>query len=529
MKKLKSKINKVFRSVVTYKPTLLDIILLVAFLISAYIRFWQIGNFNFAFTFDQARDMLEIRPMAHFQDFKLTGPTTSINGLLLGPYYYYYLLPAYWLGEGSPQALTAWNVVSFLATGLILYFAVKKFDRFGAFFVTLFFLLSPQLFVITSYFWNANAAVYFGALFFLSIYLYSKKQTTFNLFLITVFAALAVQFEAAFGIVCLSYAFILAVISRDKTKVKVFIFTAIPLFVPQLLFEVAHNFQMTRYFMSIFNSQSVLGVKTPFADVFRGHYLAITDMFEGQMMLKYGYGYYYLIASLLVLFGSKTTRKLAVYLFGFLIASFIFYMIIYHHPLKVWYLQGYRVWYLFVFGSAISVVVTKIKSFNSSTLKAIFFGLIAFLLIKNFYLVLQDKYNVIAKSQASNDPKNARNIVNTIDWVYDQARRESFEAYSYVPEVLDYPYQYFYWWYGTKEFGYTPTVASYSLIDVPIYLNKPERFISTIGGGKTDKIGLIYERKSKYKDWLNQFSDYCVIVKKDFPWEVSAEWREKCK
>jgi len=49
---------------------------------------------NFAFTIDQARDILFIRQIANFHPV-LVGPTTSINGVFLGPFWYYFNLPAF--------------------------------------------------------------------------------------------------------------------------------------------------------------------------------------------------------------------------------------------------------------------------------------------------------------------------------------------------------------------------------------------------------------------------------------------------
>jgi hypothetical protein len=159
-----------------YRPDILDVLYVFALIASAYIRFWQVKDFNFAFTFDQARDMLEIRPMAYLMDLKLTGPTTSINGLLLGPFYYYFSLPAFWLSGGSPQGLTNWNILWFLSVSTVLYVALKPINKLMTFFVALFYLLSSQLFVVTSYFWNANATVFIAALYFLTLFfLYQER------------------------------------------------------------------------------------------------------------------------------------------------------------------------------------------------------------------------------------------------------------------------------------------------------------------------------------------------------------------
>ena len=86
-----------------FKKKFLVVLFLVVLFISGFIRCLQVRNFNSPFTYDQARDMLDLRVIAGFYDFQLSGPTTSITGLNLGPYYYYFNLPVVWIGQGNPQ------------------------------------------------------------------------------------------------------------------------------------------------------------------------------------------------------------------------------------------------------------------------------------------------------------------------------------------------------------------------------------------------------------------------------------------
>ncbi|MBP6867251.1 hypothetical protein KBC13_03265, partial [Candidatus Shapirobacteria bacterium] len=97
-------------------------------LVSTFIRFGQVKNYHTAFTYDQARDLLDIRALGEFKDLTVMGPTTSINGLRLGPFYYYFNLPSYWLGQGNPQALVIWNILGFLITGVIIFEFFRKKD-----------------------------------------------------------------------------------------------------------------------------------------------------------------------------------------------------------------------------------------------------------------------------------------------------------------------------------------------------------------------------------------------------------------
>ena len=61
------------------KEKLLILIFGLVFFSSAVIRFEQTKNGQFPFTYDQARDMLDIRVLGEFKDLWVMGPTTSIN------------------------------------------------------------------------------------------------------------------------------------------------------------------------------------------------------------------------------------------------------------------------------------------------------------------------------------------------------------------------------------------------------------------------------------------------------------------
>ena len=152
------------------KEKILTIVFVVIVLLSGWLRFEQTKNGNFPFTYDQARDMLDIRTLGEFKDIMVMGPTTSINGLRLGPFYYYLMLPAYWIGDGNPQALVNWNIFLFLISGISIFLFFRKRDITTGFLISTIFLLAPRLFDTTRYFWNANSAVYLSVFFFLSLY-----------------------------------------------------------------------------------------------------------------------------------------------------------------------------------------------------------------------------------------------------------------------------------------------------------------------------------------------------------------------
>ncbi|HOR02083.1 MAG TPA: hypothetical protein PKZ92_02385 [Candidatus Woesebacteria bacterium] len=489
-------------------------------LVSTFIRFGQVKNYHTAFTYDQARDLLDIRALGEFKDLTVMGPTTSINGLRLGPFYYYFNLPAYWLGQGNPQALVIWNILGFLITGVIIFEFFRKKDVCLGLIVSSLFLMAPQLFGITQYFWNANMATYLSVYFYLALWNFLEKKDKKGVFWLGVTSGLLTQFEAAFGIVCILFAILVVVVNKKAAWWKNFLVGIVPWFLPQIALEIKNKFQMTKLLLGMFSGQNqVLGDKLPLGEIVVSHLNSMRKFMEGQFILPYGWGLIILLMSGCLILVNKKYRKFGIYFLSFWILMLGFYITIYHYPLKMWYLESLRVWYVFVVGMGIV---------SLSRYKKIIALMMAIFLIRNFGLVYQDQSKFMDRI-SSDDPKNLANLMKNIDWVYEKMAGDGFEAYSYVPEVYDYPNQYLYWWYGNKKYGYMPEKVSYSLMEVPEYLRSQNQFYKNARKNENGKIALIYEVKNDYLEWLNQFNDYCMTDKWETKWRTAIEIREKCR
>jgi len=502
------------------KERILTAIFGIILVLSAIIRFNQTSEYNTAFTYDQARDLLDIRVLGEFKDLAVLGPTTSINGLRLGPFYYYFNLPAYWLGNGDPQILVYWNILGFLFTGGFIFWFFKKKNTTLGFLISTFFLMSPQLFNTTRYFWNANMATYLSVYFFLALWNFLDKKDKKSILWLGITSGLLTQFEAAFGIVCLVFSVLIVVLNKKTRNWKIFLIGLIPWFLPQIALEIKNKFQMTKLLLGIFDgSNDVLGDKLAIWQVIDSHWKTIKYFFEGQFILPNGWGIILLGLSILLIIVNKKYRKYGLYFLGFLIFVFSFYTVIYHHELKIWYLESLRVWYCFVVGIALA---------NIKKYKEIVGVLLVILLTINCCRVGVDQWRFV-QNKATDDPKNLNNLIKNIDWVYQKINGDGFEAYNYVPEVYDYPNQYLYWWYGIKKYRYMPNKVSYSLTEVPEYFRNKGGFYENTRENKTGKIALIYETKNSYVGWLNQFEKYCTVEKWETGWRTTMEIREKCE
>ena len=154
--------------------------------------------------------------------------------------------------------------------------------------------------------------------------------------------------------------------------------------------------------------------------------------------------------------------------------------------------------------------------------------LVALFIARSSYLTVIDQKQFMNNLNfAKDDPKLASHVIEAVDWVYNKTQGEGFKAYNYVPEIYDYPYQYIYWWYGRKTYGYMPEKIEYEP-DVVSYIPRQVQFLENTKL-ENNKIALIYEKKANWQSWLDKFDNWCLIEKNDFEWNVGVEIRQKCK
>ncbi|MBI2599952.1 hypothetical protein HYW43_03465 [Candidatus Daviesbacteria bacterium] len=104
------------------------------------------------------------------------------------------------------------------------------------------------------------------------------------------------------------------------------------------------------------------------------------------------------------------------------------------------------------------------------------------------------------------DPSLYKNEIAAIDYVYKKAAGQNFKVYTFMPSVYDYPYQYLFWWYGRKKYGYIPAEYAYAP-NKPQYIGSKDKF----EGSKDNFNGLIFliKEPNRGHDWKSGWeADY---------------------
>jgi len=518
-----------------YYKNLGAIAITLILIVSTLIKVFAVSGHNFAFTMDQGRDMTDIRQMVVTRTPRLVGPTTSINGVLLGPFWYYFNLPPFLVFGGNPSAIVYWQIFWFQFACFLLYSVLKKNSPSVAFFASSLLLLAPFGFNTARFFWNANSMPIFTILFFVSL-IWSKNTAYKHSPLVPgIIAGLAMQIEAAFGILFFPFLVIYHLFSKQKKRN--ILLSGIGFFVtllPQITFELRHGFIMTKLFLNELGGKGdMLGEKTNFAERLaqRGDHLLFivrnTNHLDQKIVLiftaaAFSVFLYLLLAKKI----NRSVKELSQAMAIFIIFVSVFYLI-FPQKLKIWYTLGFSVPIIFVDAIILGFLLTA----KNIILKSLSLFFVVFTLVVT--IRSQADYLRNMPKLSSNDPSNLQNELTDLNWVYREAAGQGFNLYSYIPSVYDYPNQHVFWWYGTQKYGYQPADISY-LPNQPEYIKDGHLAWTKKKPVSADQLTFLIIEKDlelprREQAWLGNFSKLCLIKQHSFPWNAEVRMLAKCK
>jgi len=236
--------------------------LIVILTVGAFLRFYHLEQFA-NFLADQGRDAIIIKRIATFEHFTAIGAPTSIGHIFLGPFYYYFIAPWFWLFNFQPVGLVFG--VSFFSTVYLCtnYFIIKELiGKKAALISTLLLAFSTTLIEFSRFSWNPNLLPFFA---FLTYYFLYKGLKEKRLFLFLVFGFLlsfSIQLHyLALFLILPSVIYFLIHFFKDKKNYRFFIIAALfSLFTfilgssPLIIFDLKHQFLNTKSFIAFFQS-----------------------------------------------------------------------------------------------------------------------------------------------------------------------------------------------------------------------------------------------------------------------------------
>ncbi len=484
-------------------------IILIILLLGVIYRLFLTAGGSFLFNMDSARDMVAVREMVVLKQLRLSGPGTAIDGLFNGPAWYYLLAIPFIFSKGDPYASIVGQIILWVIGGFYLLKIVSKWSFLLIFPIGFLWIASNYIGLMTSYAFNPNPVALLTPLFvyLLSQYIENKKfiYGALSAFL----GGLFFNFEMSFGVfIPLVIILSIFIINRSIFKsIKFYLAFLFYLFclLPQIIFDYKHNFIMSGAIAAHLNreTKSLIflnrfeEIKSNFYNVF------IPTLFNSKLLSNL-----ILLLSIPVLFKFfKIVKKDSVVIISllYIFVPFVGFLFL---PVTVnpWHLGGPMTAAIILVG----FIIKKLGEFNLSA-KFISFVLIISILYFSFFNIA--KFFIKDRTTLNMDPSLFKNEIAAVDFVYKRAKGANFKVYTYLPSVYDYPYQYLFWWYGKKTYGYIPEEYAY-LPNKPKYIPSQDKFQSQ----KTNMSNLVFlikepDRNYTRSGWEGNFINLVPVGK----------------
>ncbi len=434
---------------------------ILVFILGFLLRAQETLSNNFLFLIDQGRDMMAVKNIVFDHHLTLIGPYTSLQGVFQGPLYYYLLSIPTFILKGDPWGGIFLMLLISLATMVIAFFWMKKLFGTNAALVTLFLVaICPAAAAGATYIWNPHP-MWLLVTIYIFLFYEIHRNKRYQLFLWPI-TALMFHFQAALAFFVLFASFLYSFIfGRRFFREKEFylgLLISVIFFLPQIIFELKHNFLMTKSIITLFHGKDqgllVTGEPSKYKDLIDGHIFAFQVNFnssflhDGIMANLPLLFFAFLILMLLFANKLKIISKKDndfVWTIARITLLILLLMLLYPFPIRYWFLTGFEMFYIIPLG----LLLSKMLNFTRAKLLLYLFCALSILYLTPviYKLYSEPDYGGIAKIKGKSD---------AIDFIYKDADKKPFNLLVFTPPVYTYAYDYLIWWKAKEKHRYIP-------------------------------------------------------------------------
>jgi len=427
----------------------LCLILVLILLASLFVRTYRLKDL-LGFYYDQGRDALVIWNLWHKGKLFLIGPTTGIEGIFRGPWYYWLIAPFYLVGSGDPVWPAAFlAITTVLAIFVLFKLAADMGGKTSAFLAIIVASFSYNLVVASRWLSNPTPMFLISMLIVLSLFGILQNKRWFWVSLLFLLG-MAMQFGSAAEIFYFPAVILFAFWQKDKLpnrKIALIAFFALLVaFLPQIVFDTIHNGILSQSIKRfLFEEKSF---KIFFREILRSriefyYQVFFSKLFPGSRNL---WGLFLLFLILSFLANSRNFLKDKKFVTVFILfvsplVGMIFFQGNYGNVYD-YYFTGYYLVFILIF----SVLLAK---FPIKIFKIILLSVFLYLFLKDNLPVLRD---YLASSVEGPTNITLGNELQAVDWVFRDAG-ERFNVDVYVPPVIPFAYDYLFLWQATNNCG----------------------------------------------------------------------------
>lgn len=406
------------------------------------VRIPSILSHSVAYTYDQGRDFMAGANIILTHHIPFIGPTTGINGLFHGSWWYYYLSIPFLIFKGLPIGFYYVNLfIHLICLIIVLWFLSKQTNYLLAFFGGLFITFSPY-FIFTSQFVGNNIMVLPSLLGFLitNYFIFKEKNNTLLLYFLNgLLLGFVAEFELSFGLFIIPTYIVAHIVfpqlRKSAKNIKTFFLTLgglIVAFMPRALFEIKNGFEQTKVLLSFITKPKLYNPK-PFNDILKDRALLFLGYWRGIFPNDF-WCYFFSIAIILTLIYLIKNKKRIKEYFAFLIYlifGLFFFSLTYKDNFWGNYYEGIQ--YIMVF--SMLFIFSQINT-NKKYVKYIFISVIGLFLATQINASIQANKKPIVRDGLGIQ----EDVINVI--LQKESAQKNFCLRIYTPPVIPHTYNY---------------------------------------------------------------------------------------
>lgn len=412
-----------------------SLIFLIFILVFIYLRITPIINQTVPYTYDQGRDFLKVKEIIETKNFPFIGPTTGIQGVFHGVWWYYFLIPIYLIFNGWPQGFYFGLFILNLTIVLFFFFFLKRNYNFKTAIFFLGLISISEFFIKTAFYVSNNTLAPISVfLFIYFLYQFFDTRKAIYIFLTGICLGLILETELAFGLFIIpSFFIVYFIFKKFKKIIYIFIGLIIPS-IPRLLFELKNNFLQSQSFINQLKNQNnphplqFFTEITERLNVFWKYWLSL--FYKENILLAILF--LLLIFVSIILIKNKKNTKKTIFLFFIDLLLVIFVLSLFYRNNFFWsyYLDGVQSLMIFILLNAF-YFLDKNKNLNLLTNL-----IIAGVIINNLFVItsfFKRKYIPLIGLRAD------QKIIN---YFVKNTNKDYFCLKIYTPPVIPYTYMY---------------------------------------------------------------------------------------
>lgn len=435
-------------------------LVLLIVLIGAIPRGIELLNQNYLFGYDQGQFYLDVKKIV--VDHKPTLIGTEVGGgggFFQGPGWYYLLTIPFLLMGGDPYGgMILMFIIGIAAVVLAFYFSRKMFDTKTALVISLLTAISPALITHARFIWPPFPIPLLTV--FLLFFLFNVLQKKGKYL---AFFAASLGFMTHFETATAATLFISLLFFSPFLLIKKLvgvkdIFYAIGALIATqaflIIFDIRHNFLNIKGIIGLLLGKG--SFKYPFTNVLDSRWNIFKDNFITTFP---GGNFLWPVLLLIIVVGlalfliDKKKKSHEKWFVVFLTLNPLILFLIflkYGGLMWQWWILELHIYYIFLVGILLVYLWKKYSKNMLSNVVPAFLGILfIFSLYQTFYFYKNDfnNYGGVHKIKGK---------TQAIDFIYKDAGKIPFNVLVFSPPIYIFPYEYLFWWYGQRKYGYIP-------------------------------------------------------------------------